>query len=293
VIPLTGSLTPGLVAVVGSANLDVVIHVRELAAPGETVLGEGLVEVAGGKGLNQALAVARSGRAALVGCVGQDDAGRLLMERLTDAGVRTVHVREVPEPTGRAFIQVAATGENSIVVAAGANAELSPADVRSALDELRPAAVLAQLEVSLESVEAAAAWASEHGARFVLNPSPVRELSSALLSMCDPLVLNAHEGAALLGLEPATPVEEITARLAGRARSVVVTDGPRGAHLASSTQVQHVAGLPVDAVDTTGAGDEFVGRLTAALSRDEALHEGVATANRAAAHVVTVPRQQR
>jgi len=278
---------------VGSANLDVVVTVERFPGPGETVLGGELLEIAGGKGLNQAVAAARSGPSALVGCVGDDDAGRLLLSRLTEAGVDTRAVRRVSTPTGRAFIQVAPEGENSIVVAAAANSELTPDDVVAALDELAPGLVLAQLEVPLESVEAAAQWVSDRGARFVLNPSPVRELPERLLAWCDPLVVNRTEAAQLLGAGSGSAADELAPRLLEQVRSVVVTDGPRGAHVAWAGEVEHVPGVPVEAVDTTGAGDEFVGHLVAALARGEALIDGVAGANRAAARVVGIPRTQR
>ncbi|MEO5851090.1 MAG: ribokinase, partial [Nocardioides sp.] len=275
-----------LVAVVGSANLDLVVMVERFPAPGETVLGGDFLEVAGGKGLNQAVAAARTAASAVVCCVGEDDAGRLLASRLEEAGVDTRRVRRVATPTGRAFIQVAPGGENSIVVATAANAQLTAEEVRGALVELRPAVVLAQLEVPLESVLAAAMWASEHGARFVLNPSPVRELPDWLVGACDPLVVNAGEAAEILGVAAGTDVAELAAALAARALSVVVTDGARGAHVGMPTGVEHVLGVSVDALDTTGAGDEFVGHLAAALLRGETLAEGAASANRAAARVV-------
>ena len=281
------------VAVVGSANLDIVVAVKRFPAPGETVLGGTLVEAAGGKGLNQAIAAARAASTALVGCVGDDSAGQMLITRLEDAGVDTRHVRRVATPTGRAFIQVAPDGENSIVVAAAANAELTSEDVQQALDWLRPAVVLAQLEVPLESVLAAANWAGEHGARFVLNPSPVQQLPDRLIPACDPLVVNAFEAAEVLGAAPGTDITELASGLGSRAASVVVTDGPRGAHVGTSTSVQHVPGQRVEAVDTTGAGDEFAGFLAASLATGGALAEAAAGANRAAARVVSVARGRR
>jgi ribokinase len=279
--------------VVGSANLDIVVAVTRFPAPGETVLGGDPLEIPGGKGLNQAIAAARLASTALVACVGDDTAGQMLVARLEEAGVDTRHVRRVAAPTGRAFIQVAPDGENSIVVAAAANAELTPEDVHQALDGLGPAVVLAQLEVPLESVLAAADWASAHGARFVLNPSPVRQLPDRLTAACDPLVVNAIEAAEVLGAAPGTDITDLASGLASRAVSVIVTDGPRGAYVGTSTGVHHVPGQRVDAVDTTGAGDELAGCLAASLATGAALAEGVASANRAAARVVAAPRVRR
>ncbi|HYH34062.1 MAG TPA: ribokinase [Nocardioides sp.] len=281
------------VAVVGSANLDVVVTVERFPAPGETVLGGELVEIAGGKGLNQAVAAARRAPSALVGCVGDDDAGRLLLSTMQRTGVVTDHVRHVGTPTGRAFIQVSGSGENSIVVAPAANAELTVDQVAGALDELGPVVVLCQLEVPVASVLAAAEWASASGARFVLNPSPVQDLPDSLVELCDPLVVNAGEAAHLLGAEGGADVADLTAGLAGRSRSVVVTDGPRGAHVGSSSGIVAVPGVPAEAVDTTGAGDEFAGCLAAAVAGGESLVAAAEAANRAAARVVGLPRAER
>ena len=282
-----------LVAVVGSANLDVVVSVERFPAPGETVLGGDVVEIAGGKGLNQAIAAGRGGPSALVGCVGDDDAGRLLLSHLVDRGVDVRQVRRVEAPTGRAFIQVAPGGENSIVVAAAANSEVTADDVERALDELGPAVVLAQLEVPLESVLAAATWARDHDARFVLNPSPARELPDWLIALCDPLVVNVTEARQILGAAAGTEVAELARGLVDRAVSVAVTDGPRGAHVATSRGVEQVPAVSVDAVDTTGAGDEFAGHLAAALARDESLAAAATSANVAAARVVGQRRSER
>lgn len=281
------------VVVVGSANLDIVVSVTRFPAPGETVLGGDPLEIPGGKGLNQAIAAARLASTALVACVGDDSAGQMLVARLEKAGVDTRHVRRVAAPTGRAFIQVAPDGENSIVVAAAANAELTPEDVQQALDGLRPAVVLAQLEVPLETVLAAARWASAHRARFVLNPSPVQQLPERLIGACDPLVVNAIEAVEILGAAPGTDITQLASGLGSRATSVTVTDGPRGAYVGTSTTVQHVPGERVDAVDTTGAGDEFAGCLAASLAIGGGLVKGAEGANRAAARVVGTSRGQR
>jgi ribokinase len=283
----------GLVAVVGSANLDIVVTVDRFPAPGETVFGGDILEIAGGKGLNQATAAARSTASALVACVGEDDAGGSLVSWLEAARVDARHVHRVAMPTGRAFIQVDPDGENSIVVAAAANSQLTPADVRGSLADLAPTVLLAQLEVPLEAVVAAAEWASEHEARFVLNASPVRDLPDGLLAVCDPLVVNAREAAQIIRADSAMDIAEAARRLLGRAPSVVVTDGPRGAYVGDSGGVEHVRGVRVDAVDTTGAGDEFVGWLAAALAAGQSLAEAAAGANAAAARVVAVPRDQR
>lgn len=293
----------GGVAVVGSANLDIVLSVDRFPLPGETVLGRGLVHVPGGKGLNQAIAAARHSPTVFVGCVGGDEAGDVLLSHLGEAGVDTSHVRRVDEATGRAFIQVAPDGENTIVVLALANRRLTAETVRTALDAVEPSVVLAQLEIPLESVEAAATWASDRGARFVLNPSPVRELPRGLLAACDPLVVNTGEAMSLLGdAQPegaaGAATDDYSANLAGRladlARSVAVTDGARGVSVASSPgDVTHIDGVRVTPVDTTGAGDEFAGAFASALATGGSLVSAAENANRAAARIVTMPRRER
>lgn len=293
----------GGVAVVGSANLDIVVHVDRFPLPGETLLGTGLAQVAGGKGLNQAVASARHSPTAFIGCVGRDEAADVLLSHLDKAGVDTSHVQRVDDATGRAFIQVAPDGENSIVVMALANRHLTPDAVRTALDVVEPSVVLGQLEIPPESVQAAASWASSRGARFLLNPSPMRELHPELLAACDPLVVNAGEAMSLLGdaqLDGAAgaAAESYTTNLAGRVaelvRSVAVTDGARGVTVATSPEdVTHVDGVRVTPVDTTGAGDEFAGAFAAALAAGESLVSAAEEANQAAARIVALARSDR
>lgn len=283
------------VAVVGSANLDIVVALQAFPAPGETVMGDNLEEFAGGKGLNQAMAAAGEVRSAFVGCVGGDEPASLLEEALRGAGVDVSQLTRSPQPTGRAYIEVTPDGENRIVVLPLANGLLAAAAVTTALEALDPVVVLTQLEVPTASVEAAANWAEDNGARFVLNPSPVRDLRLELLARCDPLIVNRGEAVAILG--SSTPDEEtrsLADRLAPHVRSVVVTDGPAGAHVGTSASgINHVPGERVTPVDTTGAGDVFAGTLVARLSRGTSLVSAAAAANTAAARIVQVPRSQR
>ena len=218
------------VVVVGSLNLDLVVRVPRLPGPGETVSGQDVFRNPGGKGANQAVAAARLGRrVAMVGRVGDDDAGRELLASLEADGIGTTQVRAVAGvPSGTAFITVGDDGENQIVVSPGANARLTPEDVAEAGPALRAAAVtLLQLEVPLEAVATAARTA---GGRVVLTPAPVRELPADLLGQVDVLVPNRVELAQLAGGPvPATVADAV--ELAGRlpARAVVVTLGADGA----------------------------------------------------------------
>lgn len=285
------------VAVVGSANLDLVMTVDRLPNPGETVMGDGLSEVAGGKGLNQAVAVARHAPSTLVGCLGDDQAAHLLEEALGRAGVETRYLQRNHLPTGRAFVAVAADGENSIVVLPLANGALDAAHVLRALDAIQPTVVLIQLEIPYDVVERTASWAQAHGARFVMNPSPIRSLPPALLSLCDPLILNAAEARAILrstGETEPVSTEEAAGALAAHTSSIVVTDGSNGAWVGSAPAgVRLIPGQAVEVRDTTGAGDEFAGVLTAHLAHGLSLERAAHLANDAAARLVQIHRDDR
>jgi ribokinase len=272
------------VAVVGSLNMDLVIRVPELPGPGETVSGGDLFRNPGGKGANQAVAAARLGRrVAMVGCVGDDDAGRALLASLQADGVDRSRVRVVDGvPSGTAFITVSEDGENQIVVSPGANAHLTGADVAAAEAALRAAAVtLLQLEVPLEAVAAAARAA---GGRVVLNPAPVRDLPEELLGQVDVLVPNRVELAQLAG-GPVPQTVDDAVRLAGRlaARAVVVTLGADGVLVVEDGQDGHVPAVPIRPVDTTAAGDAFCGGLADALAGGAGLGDAAQRAVRVAA----------
>jgi ribokinase len=281
------------VAVVGSLNLDLVVRVPRLPGPGETVSGQDVFRNPGGKGANQAVAAARLGRrVAMVGRVGDDDAGRELLASLEADGIGTTQVRAVAGvPSGTAFITVADDGENQIVVSPGANARLTPEDVAEAGPALRAAAVtLLQLEVPLEAVAAAARTA---GGRVVLTPAPVRELPAELLGQVDVLVPNRVELAQLAG-GPVPETVEAAVALAGRlaARAVVVTLGADGALVVTDGQASHVPAVPVRAVDTTAAGDAFCGGLADALATGASLQDAVRRAVRVAAAACLRPGAQ-
>ena len=259
-----------LVVVVGSINVDYVIRVPRRPAPGETV-GDGTLEVhAGGKGSNQAVAAARSGAAVeMVGCVGQDAAGRSRIDDLTAEGVGTSHVRLSKDTvTGSAFITVTPDGENAIVTAAGANAMLATEDVDRAATLISSAAVLvAQLEVPVTTVTRAAQRAGPT-TLVVLNCAPYHPLPAVLLERVDVLVANENEAAAIVG-ERSEGTQG--ARRAGISllahgpRSVLITLGPLGALVITRGKERRVPAPTVQAVDTTGAGDAFVGVLAAHL----------------------------
>ncbi|MFD7092744.1 ribokinase [Streptomyces sp. NPDC059896] len=291
--------------VVGSANADLVIGVERRPGPGETVLGSDLSVHPGGKGANQAVAAARLGaRTALLARVGDDAHGRLLLDSQRSAGVDTAGVLSGGAPTGVALITVDPSGDNSIVVSPGANARLSPADVRDASGLLRASRVVsAQLEIPLETVGEVVAGMAP-GSRFVLNPSPPVPLPTGILAACDPLIVNEHEARVVLGGsvadDPEEPVadgpeepvgddpeEWARALLALGPRSVVITLGARGALVADGRTTVLVPSVPVRAVDTTGAGDAFTAALAWRLGAGESLPVAAAYATRVGAAAVT------
>ncbi|SFN53229.1 ribokinase [Streptomyces sp. cf124] len=277
--------------VVGSANADLVIGVERRPGAGETVLGSDLAVHPGGKGANQAVAAARLGaRTALLARVGDDGHGRLLLDSQRAAGVDTAGVLVGGAPTGVALITVDPSGDNSIVVSPGANGRLTPEDVRAADPLLRASRVVsAQLEIPLETVVEVVRRLPK-GTRFVLNPSPPRELPAEVLAACDPLIVNEHEARIIVGGEPSgspSPEDWARALLALGPRSVVVTLGAEGALVATAEGSARVAAVKVEAVDTTGAGDAFTAALAWRLGAGSAPAEAAAYAARVGAAAVT------
>ncbi|MBO3086472.1 ribokinase [Cellulomonas fengjieae] len=283
---------PHGIVVLGSANVDLVVDVDHRPAAGETLLGSDLVTTAGGKGANQAVAAALlGGSVAFVGCVGDDGPGGLLRSSLSAAGADVSMLQVVDAPTGTAIIMVTPDGNNSIVVAPGANRRMTPAAAEASRARWAGARVLVlQLEVPIETVDAVAQSAAAAGTRVVLNAAPAGALDGATLAVCDPLVVNESEAAALVGAEVtlATGPSVVGDLLALGARSVVVTLGGSGALLASvdSPDVVHVPAQQVAAVDTTGAGDSFVGAVAVALAEGEGLEVAVRWATHVAARSV-------
>lgn len=273
------------IVVVGSLNLDTTVRVPRLPAPGETVLGSGHFDDTGGKGANQAVAAARLGReVAMVGMVGDDDAGRRLVAAL--AGDR-IDVSEVgvsaDVPTGMAVITVDLAGENSIVVDPAANGAFGPDELAASLPLIAAApVVLMQLEIPLPTVEAAVAAA---GGTVILNPAPAVDLPDPVLSRVDVLVPNATEVALLAGVAVPTNVEEAVAaaRLLRGPAAVVVTLGALGAVVVTDDAATHVPAPRIEPIDPTAAGDAFCGGLADGLVRGEPLVDAVRWAVRCGA----------
>ena len=272
------------VVVVGSLNMDLVVRTPRFAAPGETIAGDLFLTVPGGKGANQAVAARRLGAdVTMIGGVGDDGFGTQLVEGLVAEGVDValVDVR-AGHATGVALITVDAHGENTIVVVAGANDTLAPSDVQRGAAAIEAARVLiAQLEVPMATVSAAARAARESGGLVVLNAAPARPLSDALISRVDYLVVNEAE-LFLVADAGATSADAAIQSLHARGvEAVVVTLGAQGARLARRGAAEvFVPAYPVDVVDTTAAGDAFVAAFAVGLaegrSAPEALRRGCA-----------------
>lgn len=277
-------MSAAAVVVVGSANTDLILPVTALPKPGETVLAGDRGHAAGGKGLNSAVAAARSGgRVTMIAAVGDDDAGRELTAVLRESGVDAARLRSVGTPTGLAVVIVDGAGENSIVVASGANATLLDLTAEE-LAGIRSARVLlAQLEVPLPTVTAAAAAAHDAGVRVLLNAAPAQHLPDDLLSSVDVLVVNEPEALLVAGAG-ATDVADAVARLLTRVPELVVTLGASGSLYRSGAGAElRVPALPVRAVDTTAAGDTFAGVLATGLAEGSAMPDALRLATAAAA----------
>ncbi len=285
------------ILVVGSLNMDFVVAVERLPAPGATVPGHSFQMIPGGKGANQACAAARLAapgtRVTMVGRVGADVFGERLVASLTAAGVETQFVLRTDEPTGVALIFVEKGGLNQIVVAQGANGRLRPSDLAAAEVRFDEASlVLLQLESPMETAAAALELAKRHGATTVLDPAPARALAPELLAQVDLLTPNETEALALVGRPPGSFSVEEAGSLADEllqqgAGGVVLKLGERGSYCVWRDMRAHFPAPRVTAVDSTAAGDTFNGALAVALAEGQALEQAIPFANAAAAISVT------
>jgi len=282
------------ILVVGSINMDLVVRTPRRPAPGETVLGDGFTTSPGGKGANQAVAVARlGGNCAMIGRVGDDGYGRDLREGLQQEGVHCAHVLVAEgEPSGVAMIVVDSSGENSIIVASGANFRLTPDDLFARQEAFEAAAVvLLQLELPLPTIRAAIKLARRHGAKVVLDPAPAHKCLHEDLYRVDVISPNSSEAEILTGRRK---VEERVDKLVAAdfiergAKAAVLKLGPRGAMVIDAEgHISRARPYKVDVVDTTAAGDAFTGALAVAMTRGEKLSAAAQFANAAGALACT------
>jgi ribokinase len=281
------------ILVVGSSNTDMVIKTRKFPSPGETILGGRFLMNPGGKGANQAVAAKRlGGMVSFVGKTGDDIFGKQAMQLLEDEGILVDFVATDHEnPSGVAMITVDAKGENSIVVAPGSNGTLSPADFDQALADLEDSEiVLLQLEIPVTTVTYIAEVASKKGKKVILNPAPADRLPEELFKNIFAITPNETEAELLTGIRA---VNAETAEKAARVlkqkgvKVVIITMGAAGAFVLSNEFTGMVKAPPVEAADTTAAGDTFNGALVVALSEKQPLQKAVEFACQAASVSVT------
>lgn len=283
--------------VLGSLNMDIVLRVPHAPAAGETLLGHSIAHIPGGKGANQAVSCAREGgRVGMIGCVGNDAHGQALRDALGRDGIDTAALRTSPgEPTGTALILVEDGGQNRIVMIPGANAQ-AEIDTPALRQQLQGAAFLVtQFEIPLDQVARAISVAHEAGCKVLLNPSPVQPIAEPLWPRIDTLVVNEIEAEALCGQAADSPREAALAGQALRAKGiarVVVTLGARGAVAIDADGARHHPAPQVQAVDTTAAGDTFLGALAVALGEGQSFDEAVRLGIRAAALCIQQPGAQ-
>ncbi len=262
------------VCIAGSLNMDLVVRAPRLPAPGETVLGSGYKTFPGGKGANQSAGVARLGaRAAIIGRIGDDQHGERLRATLTEERVDLTHLKvSAGTPSGLGMITVADGGENTIVVASGANALLSVEDVEAARGLIEGSDVLLmQLEIPLAAVTAAAKIARSAGKPVILNAAPARALPTELLENVDVLIVNRNEAATLTGQEPGIEPGRLSLRLGELSpATVILTLGAQGAIVAHRGRPRRIGSPRVNAVDSVGAGDAFCAAVAAHWPRAHA-----------------------
>ena len=286
-------MTKNPILVIGSSNTDMIIKVKRIPKPGETILGGEFASAAGGKGANQAVGAARAGGAVtFIARVGQDMFGDRAVAGFIADGINVDHVvRDRRCPSGVALIFVGQNGENSIAVASGANANLTPADLKKAKRAFgQSSVVVLQLETPLKTVEAAVKLAAIAGARVILNPAPARPLPDNLLRRVYLLTPNESEAELLTGLAVSSEkaaAKAADALLARGVQNVIITLGARGAFVAGGQTRSLVPGYKVKPVDTTAAGDVFNGALAVALAEGKSLLDAARFASAAAAISVT------
>lgn len=285
------------IVVVGSLNMDLVVRCKQLPVAGETVHGTGTAQVPGGKGANQAAAAARLGiQTAMVGCVGNDSFGHTLKQSLTTVGVDVSAVQSSPRTTtGLALITVEDSGQNTIIVDAGANNILSPADIERATPQIAAASLLLlQLEVPLTVVQAGIRIARQSNVRVLLNPAPVPTIASLPdeIWQADWLCPNESEAAKLTGINvnsAATAIDAAAALAKRNSGSVLVTLGHRGVLLATPTVCLHASAFKIRAVDATAAGDAFAAAFAVALAEGCTNSEAIRFASAAGAIAASRP----
>lgn len=284
---------PKKLTVLGSINADHVISVPHFVKPGETLTGTHYHIAYGGKGANQAVAAARlGGDVDFIACIGNDDIGRAMKQAFAQDGINTKAIVSIPnEMTGVAMIQVADGGENSIVIAAGANACLDCALVKEHAQHITQAnSLLMQLETPLDAVMKAAEIAHAAGTRVILNPAPAQPLPDQLLACIDVITPNETEAEILTGIQVTDEQSALNAARVFHDKGidiVLITLGAKGVFYSRHGKGEIIPGFRVTATDTTAAGDTFNGAFVVALLEDRSINDAIYFAHAAAAISVT------
>lgn len=282
------------VTVVGSINVDSILHIKRLPQPGETIGMQSFSKAAGGKGANQAVAAARSGaQTHFVGCVGDDSNGDFMMKQLNDNNINTDNIRiSSGSDTGQAYILLQESGQNSIIVQAGANFELTETDIKHSSKTIQESDfVITEFETPMDTSLQAFQLAHQAGKKTILNPAPANtEIPADLLSMTDLIVPNETESELITGIK-ITDEKSMAASVEYYERfgikNVIITIGEHGSYVSLNGEGKIIPAFKVKAVDTTAAGDTFIGALSAILETDFSnLYEAVTYASRASSLTV-------
>lgn len=280
------------ILVIGSINMDLVITVSRVPRMGETISGDGFMTVPGGKGANQALCMARlGGNVKMLGCVGKDSFGPELIEYLKDGGVDTSEIKQTDKNTGVALITVC-NGDNMILLEKGANYMITPADIQANHELFKWAdVVVMQLEIPWETVFHAARTAKEYHCTVILNPAPIENFNNEILEYVDIIVPNEHEGGIILGKEvtAAEEAKELVSEFAEKGITAVVTLGGNGSVYGYNGEIRHQRAFETNVVDTTAAGDSFIGGMCVAMCEGKPFDEAIEFATKVSS--VTVSRK--
>jgi ribokinase len=282
-----------LITVVGSLNMDLVTYTSRMPVIGETIMGKSFKQIPGGTGANQADTIAKLGaKVRMIGCVGCDDMGSTLLESLKNDGVDISMVKMVADiATGIASITVDSAGNNSIIVVPGANNMISPSDIEKSIDIIKDSSVVvAQLEVPIDTVRYAMKAAKQMGKLTILNPAPATELEDELLADVDILIPNDTELEILSGIKVKDEADILRAAqvLLGKGvRELIITLGSKGCMHVNKAGSKIYPAYEVTAVDTTAAGDSFIGAIAVAINEGKSLEEAIYFATAVGALTVT------
>lgn len=281
-----------MITVVGSLNMDLVTEVEYTPSVGETILGNGLEQIPGGKGANQGVTIGKlGGNVHMIGKIGTDDYGKALLKSLKESGVKHEHVMKSQKSTGLAFIMINANGDNSIVVIPGANFDIDPEDIRKKEDVIKSSDVLVcQLESPLEVIEEALSIAKTEDTFTILNPAPGKVLPKSILKKVDLLTPNETELEILTGekiVDEESLLKACEVLLNEGIKQLIVTLGEKGCLLVDNSGHKRFESIKVDAIDTTAAGDSFTGALAFAIDDGKSIEEAIDLATQVAAISVT------